>query len=115
LRARLLCEQLGQSQLLARVLAYQVVVHWSVKNFANARECTEQLQALAASTTDEITRFFAGFAAGVLGYLSGDYVSARDYLEQALMLSDDTRRLLTQDPNSAAAFVHATGVVGISL
>jgi len=64
LRARLLCEQLGQSQLLALVLAHLVFVHFSVKNFAGARECTEQLQDLAARTPDEITCFLARYPSG---------------------------------------------------
>jgi predicted ATPase len=57
-RARLLCEQLGQSQLLGWVLVGQFFIHYSVKNFAGARECTEQLQGLASHTPDEVTRFF---------------------------------------------------------
>jgi tetratricopeptide (TPR) repeat protein len=115
LRARLLCEQLGQSQLLARVLFFQFVIHWSVKNFANARECNEQLQALAARTSDEITRFLVGFAAGFFSNMSGDYVSARDHFEQALKLTDDTHRVLIKGLDTAIGFVNCTGFLGHSL
>jgi class 3 adenylate cyclase/predicted ATPase len=114
-RARLLCEQLGQSQLLARVLMVQFAVHWSAKNFANARECTEQLQALAARTSDEIARFLAGCAAGFFSSMSGDYGSARDYFERALKLADDTRRALITGLDTAIAFVNCTGFLGCAL
>jgi hypothetical protein len=63
-----------------------------VKNFASARECTEQIQDLAARTSDEIICFFADFAAGYLSNMSGDYVSARDYFERTLNLTNDIRR-----------------------
>ncbi|MBV8452485.1 MAG: hypothetical protein JOZ29_09465, partial [Deltaproteobacteria bacterium] len=111
---RLLCERLGQSQLLARVVAYQFAIDWSLKNFANARECTEQLQDLAARTSNGITYFLAGSTAGFLSNTSGDYVSARDYLERALNLSDETRRELI-NANTAIAFVNATGQFSLSL
>jgi tetratricopeptide (TPR) repeat protein len=114
LRARLLCEQLGQSQLLAWVLIGEFFIHWSGKNFAVAKECTERLQALAARTSDEIIRFFAGFSAGYFSYMSGDYVSSRDHFERALNLSDSSRRLLI-NPNTAIALVNCTGQLGLSL
>jgi class 3 adenylate cyclase/tetratricopeptide (TPR) repeat protein len=114
-RARLLCEQLGQSQLLAPILNFQFFMHWFVKNFALARECTEQLEDLAARTSDEITCFLARFSSGVLSSTSGDHVSARDYFERALHLSNDTRRALINDPNTAVAFVNCIGQLGWSL
>jgi class 3 adenylate cyclase/tetratricopeptide (TPR) repeat protein len=113
-RARVLCEQLGQSQLLAWVLVGQFFIAYSVKNFASARECTEQLQDLAVRTSDEITRFFAGFTAGVLRNSSGDHVSARDYLERALNLGDQTRRELISS-NTAIALINCIGQLGSSL
>ncbi|MBV8452051.1 MAG: tetratricopeptide repeat protein, partial [Deltaproteobacteria bacterium] len=108
-------EQLGQSQLLARVLAHQFIVHWSVRNFASARECTEQLQVLAARTSDEITRFFAGFASGFFSIMSGDYVSARDHFEQALKLTDDTCRVLIEGLDTAISFVNSPGFLGCAM
>jgi tetratricopeptide (TPR) repeat protein len=113
-RVRLLCEQVGQSQLLGRILSFQFFIHWSVRNFASARECTEQLRALMARTSDEITCFLAGFHAGFLSNTSGDYVSARDYFERALNLSDDIRRVLINS-DTAAGFVLCTGALGLSL
>jgi len=114
LRARLLCEQLGQSQLLAPILLQQFVMHWSVKNFADAKECAEQLQALAVRTSDEITRFLSGWTAGWLSCMSADYIAARDYFEQALKLSDDTRQVLIKDFNTAVGFVGCTIFLGCS-
>jgi predicted ATPase len=49
-----------------------------------------------------------------LGNYSGEYVSARDYLERALNLSDEARRQLI-NPNTAVALVNATGELGASL
>src|SRR6516225_6472873 len=114
LRARLLCEQLGQSQHLARILNGQFFVHFSVNNFVDARECTEQLQALAVRTSDEITRVRANYSAGFLAIMSGDYVSAHDYFEQALNVSDDTRRVLIEN-FEAVNLVNCTGQLGMSL
>ena len=113
-RMRLLCEQLGQSQLLDRVLSFQFFIDYSAKNFARARECTEQLQGRAARTSDQITCFLAGFTSGFLSNISGDYVSARDYFERALNLSDDIRRVLI-NADTAAGFVLCTGSLGWSL
>ena len=115
LRARLLCEQLGQSQLLAPILLQQFFMYWSVKNFANAKECAEQLQALAVRTSDEIPRFLSGWTAGWLSCMSANYIAARDYFEQALKLSDDTRRVLIKDFNTAVGFVGCTIFLGWSL
>jgi class 3 adenylate cyclase/tetratricopeptide (TPR) repeat protein len=112
--ARALCEQLGQPQLLAQILNVQFFVHWSVKNFASARECTEQLQALAARTSDEIACFFAGFAAGIFSNMSGDYVSARHCFVRSLDVSDGIRRELL-NPSTAIAFINCTGSLGLSL
>jgi tetratricopeptide (TPR) repeat protein len=114
-RARLLCEQLGQSQFLALVLGYQFFGYWSVKNFALAKECTEQLQDVAVRTSDEITYFFAGLTAGVLSDTNGDYLSARDHFERALDLSDDARRSLIKDLITAISFTNCTGLLGSSL
>jgi tetratricopeptide (TPR) repeat protein len=108
LRARLLCEQLRQSQLLAPILLQQFFMHWSVRNFADAKECAEQLQALAVRTSDEITRFLSDWIAGWLSCMSADYITARDYFEQALKLSDDTRRALIKDFNTAVGLVGCT-------
>jgi len=47
--------------------------------------------------------------------MSGDYVSARDYFERALHLSDDTRPALINDPSTAVGFVNCTGFLGCSL
>jgi tetratricopeptide (TPR) repeat protein len=114
-RARLLCEQLGYSQLLARVLTFQFFVQWSLKNFTIARECTQQLQDLSARTSEEITCFFSSYTAGTLGNTIGDYVSARDYFERALKMSDDTHQVLIKDPITAPAIVTCTGQLGWSL
>jgi class 3 adenylate cyclase/tetratricopeptide (TPR) repeat protein len=114
-RARLLCEQLGQSQLLARVLYSQFFVHWELKKFASAKECTEQLQALAATTSDEITCFLAGFTAGWLSLMSADYIAARNFFGQALNISDDTSRDLIKNLDTAIGFVNCTGSLGMSL
>jgi predicted ATPase len=109
-----LCEQLGQSLFLAWVLVGQFFRAYSMKNFASARECTEQLQDLAARTSHEITGFFAGFTAGVLSNVSGDCVSARDYFELALKLGDQPRREL-MDSNTAIALINCTGQLAASL
>ncbi|MBV8771030.1 MAG: hypothetical protein JO166_01700 [Deltaproteobacteria bacterium] len=115
LRSGLLCGQLGQSQLLGRVLHWEFFIHWSVRDFATARECTEQLQALTVNTPDEITRFLAGLTAGWLGYANGDYVSGRDYFERALKLCENTHRLLIKDPNTAVGIVNCAGSLSVSL
>jgi tetratricopeptide (TPR) repeat protein len=86
-----------------------------VKNFASARECTEQIQDLAARTSDEIICFFADFAAGYLSNMSGDYVSARDYFERTLNLTNDIRRGVLINPYSANAFINHTGQLSLTL
>ncbi|MBV8359793.1 MAG: hypothetical protein JO189_17930 [Deltaproteobacteria bacterium] len=114
-RALVLCEQLGQSRLLALVLGYQFFAHWSVKNFALAKECTEHLHALAVRTSDTIACFLAFYDVGVLSCNRGDYVLARDYFERALSVSGDTRRILIKNLDTAIAFVNCTGHLGSSL
>jgi tetratricopeptide (TPR) repeat protein len=89
-------------------------VHWSVRNFALAKECNERLQALAVRTPDE-NSFFAGFTAGMLSYTSADYLAARGYFERALNLSDDIRELLIKDLTAALFFVNCTGALGLLL
>ena len=86
-----------------------------MNNFANTRECTEQLQALATLTSDEIIRYFADFTAGFFSYTSGEHVPAREYFERALKLSNNTRRVLIKDPIAAVGFVNCTGFLGHSL
>jgi tetratricopeptide (TPR) repeat protein len=86
-----------------------------VKNFATARDCAEQLQALAVRTSDELTCFFADYTAGWLSYTSGDYVSARDYFERALNLSDGTRQVLVKNLDTTVGIVNCTGALGLSL
>jgi tetratricopeptide (TPR) repeat protein len=114
-RARLLCEQLGQPLLLAQVLIFQFMEHWTVKDFDVAGKCSEQLQALAARTSDEITCFSAGWTAGILSNTSGDYGSARDYFERALNLSADTRRAMIENLNTAVSLVNCIGWLRMDL
>ncbi|MBV8357955.1 MAG: hypothetical protein JO189_08470 [Deltaproteobacteria bacterium] len=66
-------------------------------------------------TSDEITRFFAGYTAGFLSNTSGDYVSARDYFERALDLSDGTRQVLIKSLDTTVGIVNCTGCLGLSL
>ena len=118
---KMLCERafyvssLGSHNFSLGSLVFQFVIHWSVNNFANTRECTEQLQALATLTSDEIIRYFADFTAGFFSYTSGEHVPAREYFERALKLSNNTRRVLIKDPIAAVGFVNCTGFLGHSL
>jgi len=83
-----LCEQLGESQLLGRVVLYLFFVHWSIRDFGIAKEYADQAQALAERSSDEIARFLAAFVAGFLAATSAKYSSARGYFRRALEISD---------------------------
>ncbi len=114
-RARVLCEQLGESQLLGRVLLYLFFVHWSISDVGIAKEYADQALALAERSVDDIPRFFATFVAGFLAVMSAEYSSARRYFQRALAISDETRSVLIRSPDTALGLVNCTGALGIVL
>ena len=114
-RTQILCEQFGQSQLLGLVLLNLFFVHWSILDFGIAKEYTDQTLALAERDANEIISFVAGFGAGFLSATTAKYSSAREYFQQALGISDETRSVLIRNPYIAFGLINCTGTLGYVL
>jgi class 3 adenylate cyclase len=114
-RARVLCEQFGETLLLGRVLLGLFFVHWSIREFGLAQEYADQALALAERSADEISRFFAAFAGGFLAAMSAKYSSACGYFQRALAINAETRSVLVRSSDTALALVNCTGMLGYVL
>ena len=99
-RARVLCEELGDTRELFPVLYGLCLYHLYGAELVQAEAAAERLLSLAETTNDRSLRFFAHRAAGVTSLPSGKFLLARGHLEQALTLYDP-------ETHRAPAFVYA--------
>jgi predicted ATPase/class 3 adenylate cyclase len=87
-RARELCDRIGDTARLARVLAGQCAYHTARGPFTTAYGIAEQLLALAEQRQEPRLLLTARTNLGVNAYLLGRLAIARDHLEHGLALAD---------------------------
>ena len=97
LRARELCQQLGETPQIFPVLWRLVIFYINQRKLQTTYQLAEQMMRLAQSVQDPEFLWIAHFALGAPSLWLGELVSARRHLEQAIALSDDpqTRLRLT--------------------
>src|SRR5262249_51650822 len=87
-RARELCQQIGKTPQLFRMLASLWVFYYNWGDFQTAHELAKQLMHLAQSVQDQYLLSVAHVILGVTLYQLGELTSARPHLEQASALYD---------------------------
>jgi tetratricopeptide (TPR) repeat protein len=90
-RARELCHQLGESSQLFRALMGLRFFYTALGELQTARELGEQLLQLAESAGDTELLVEAHYALAVPLHFLGEFVSAREHLEQTIALYDPWR------------------------
>jgi DNA-binding SARP family transcriptional activator/predicted ATPase len=81
-RARELCQQLGKTAQLSRVLGELAVYHYVRAEYQRALEFGSQALSLAEQANDPILVAEGHWYLGFLMFCLGDYTTARDHLEQ---------------------------------
>jgi class 3 adenylate cyclase/predicted ATPase len=87
-RARELCQQVGETLQLFPVVYGLWIFHLNRMNLQAARELGEQLFTLAQGGQDPALLLEANLALGYTVFWLGDFVAAREYLEQGIALYD---------------------------
>jgi class 3 adenylate cyclase/predicted ATPase len=108
-RARELCQQVGEVPQLFPVLQGLWACHHMRAELHRATELAEQLLSLAQSQQDQAFLPAAHLALGVVLYWRGDFPQARDHLEQAIARYDPKRHQAY-----ISVFGFDTGVAGFS-
>ena len=90
-RARELCERLGDPPELFPALFGLWVVHLLRGELRRAYELAEQLLRLAQSAHDPALLMYAQVALGTTSYWMGEFLPAREHLENAITLYDPER------------------------
>ncbi len=88
LRARELCQQLGETPQLFPMLFRLWVFYIMRRELPTAREMSEQLMRLARSIKDLFLLVLAHAALGITSYWLGELTSARSHLDQAITWYD---------------------------
>jgi tetratricopeptide (TPR) repeat protein len=114
-QARMLCERLGETELLARVLLNLFFLYWSLGDLPKQRELAQMGLELAATAPAEIVVFCANWVAGFLAAWTGQYDPARTHLERALAVSLQTQSSLLSDPRNAISVVDCIEYLGFVL
>src|SRR5205085_11812683 len=87
-RARELCDELGETRELFPVLYGLCLYHLYAAELADARRAADRLLELAEVSNDRGLSFFAHRAVGVSALPAGEFSRARAHLKQALALYD---------------------------
>jgi len=87
-RARLLCQQTGETSWLAPVLSGLWNFHLTCGEFQTARDLVEELLTLAQRTQTPPILLIAYQALGLTSFFLGEFALARGYLERCGALSD---------------------------
>jgi predicted ATPase len=102
LRARALCQQVGDTVQLSRVLFVLWSVYWARSAHQTAKDFGEQLLALALQVNTPTTFLVAHYTLGGTLWWVGDFESARTHLDQAL--SFDASQVRAGDTAGDATF-----------
>ncbi|MEJ2266573.1 MAG: hypothetical protein P8X95_24260, partial [Anaerolineales bacterium] len=87
-RARELCQQLGKTAQLSRVLGELAVYHYVRAEYQRALEFASEALGLAEQANDPILVAEGHWYLGVIQFCLGDYTTARDHLEQVASFYD---------------------------
>jgi predicted ATPase len=87
-RARDLCEQVGDTLQLFRTLGGLHWIHLSRGEFEKANEQAEQLLQLARSTKDSVHLLAGHHAVGATSFWRGEFGRAREHIEEGIRLYD---------------------------
>ncbi len=99
-RARELCDELGETRELFPVLYGLCLYHLYAAELGDARRAADRLLELAEASNDRGLSFFAHRAAGVSALPAGEFSRARAHLKEALALYDPRE-------HKSPAFVYA--------
>ena len=99
-RARELCDELGETRALFPVLYGLCLYHLYAAELADSRRAADRLLELAEVSNDRGLSFFAHRAAGVSALPAGEFSRARAHLKEALALYDPRE-------HKSPAFVYA--------
>ncbi len=91
-RARKLCERVGDSPQLFRVLRGLHSFYYVRGELQTARELAEQLLRLAQRTQDATFLAWAHYALGAILFWQGEFVPAREHLEQGITFHDSRQQ-----------------------
>ena len=110
-RVRELCEQAGDMRLLALVLTHLFFFffHRSVTGLDEAGTFADQALELAEQGAGEFQIFCGNFISGLLAAKKGEYLAARQRLERAARVSQDTQDLIISDPSVALGLLNCIG------
>jgi class 3 adenylate cyclase/predicted ATPase len=98
-RARQLCEHLARPQQLGTVLSGQWLFCVVRGELDRAEQHAEEIRHLGAVRDDAMWAYFGSALSGQTRHLTGKFVDARDYLENALSLWDPTFRRFWASPD----------------
>jgi class 3 adenylate cyclase len=98
IRARALCEQLGETPQLLEVLGGLRTVYEVRGELQQARELAEQLLSLVQCEQDPARLMMAHLSLGQTLFYLGEFAPARVYLEQAMVLNDGGRAPASVSP-----------------
>jgi len=116
-RARELCERVGQTPQLFRVLTGLGMFYLMRGELQTARELAEQIFSLAENVHDPVLRLLATTGLGSTLFLLGEFVAARAPLEQGMVLYDPQQHrahaFLYGLDNGVSAFSHAAQALWI--
>jgi predicted ATPase len=116
-RARALCERVGPTPWLFRVLAGLGMFYLMRGELQTARELAEQILSLAESVHDPVFCLLATTGLGSTLFLLGEFVAARAHLEQGIVLYDPQQHrahaFLYGLDNGVSAFSHTAQALWI--
>ena len=87
-RARDLCQQLGKSSQLCRVLSDLSIFHYVRAEYQEARELAEEALTLARGVEDPLLMVLCHWQLGFISFARGDYLAARAHLERVISFYD---------------------------
>jgi tetratricopeptide (TPR) repeat protein len=112
-RLRALCEEAGDTRLLAEVLLHLFFYHRTATSLDKARPFARQGLELAEQTSGESEVFCGNFSSGLLAMENGEYLAARQHFERALGISQQTRDLIIANPGVAVGLLNCVGDLAI--
>jgi len=111
-RAQALCERLGETELMARVLLNLFFVYWCIGDLDKQRAAGQAGMEIATHSPSEITVFCAGWINGFLAAWTGQYNPARTHLERALAISPAAEAFFLKDPGIALSLIDCIEFLG---
>jgi class 3 adenylate cyclase/tetratricopeptide (TPR) repeat protein len=104
-----LCRESGNTRHLALVLLHLFFFHRSATSLDEAGAFALRGMEVAESSGGEYEIFCGNFTSGLLAAERGEYLSARQHLERAVGISQQTQDLIIADPNVALGFLNCVG------